>query len=97
MTPPGTLTPEELARVNIDVAMEEAGWVIQDRDQMNLAAGPGVAIREFQTDAGPCDYLLFVNKKPAGVIEAKKKGVLRVEGKNYVVANGDVIEIRFSV
>ena len=29
--------------------------------------------------------------------EAKKKGVLRVEGKNDGVANGDVIEIRFSV
>ena len=43
---------------------------------MNLAAGLGVAIREFQTDAGPCDYLLFIDKKPAGVIEAKKEGVV---------------------
>ncbi len=34
----------------------------------------GVAVREFQLDSGPCDYLLFVNGKAAGVIEAKKAG-----------------------
>ena len=28
---------------------------------------------------------------------AKEKGVLRVEGKQYVVADGDVINVRFSV
>jgi type I restriction enzyme R subunit len=69
-------TPEALARQNIDAALVAAGWVIQDRDQLNLAAGLGVAVREFQTDAGPCDYLLFIDKRPAGIIEAKKEGVL---------------------
>ncbi len=68
--------PEAQARKNIDAALVEAGWVVQDRDRMNLGAAVGVAIREFQTDAGPCDYLLFVDKKPAGVLEAKKEGVV---------------------
>jgi len=68
--------PEELARENIDAALVAAGWVIQDRDKMNVAAGLGVAIREFKTDAGFADYLLYVDKKPAGVIEAKKEGVV---------------------
>ena len=36
---------------------------------MNVAAGFGVAIREFKTDAGFADYLLYVNKKPTGVID----------------------------
>jgi type I restriction enzyme, R subunit len=76
MTPSTQQTPEQLARETIDAQLDEAGWVIQDRGEMNLAASLGVAIREFQTDAGPCDYLLFVNKKPVGVIEAKKKGVI---------------------
>ena len=69
----GTTAPEQLARETIDAALAQAGWEVQDRDEMNLAAGPGVAVREFQTDAGPCDYLLFVDKKPAGVIEAKNE------------------------
>ena len=32
----------------------------------------GVAVREFQLPSGPCDYLLFIDGKAAGVIEAKK-------------------------
>jgi len=32
-----------------------------------------VAVREYLTEAGPADYVLFVNKKPVGIIEAKKE------------------------
>ena len=38
--------PEALARITIDRLLEQAGWVVQDRDAINLFAGPGVAIRE---------------------------------------------------
>jgi type I restriction enzyme R subunit len=38
--------PEALARIDIDRQLEAAGWVVQDRDELNLFAGPGVAIRE---------------------------------------------------
>jgi type I restriction enzyme R subunit len=76
MSPAASENPEALARKRIDMDLVEAGWVVQDRDALNLAAGLGVAVREFQTDAGPCDYLLFVDKKPAGVLEAKKEGVV---------------------
>ena len=27
---------------------------------------------EYQTDIGPADYVLFVDKKPVGIIEAKR-------------------------
>ena len=69
-------TPEQLARVDIDRALAAAGWLVQDRDAMNLAAGPGVAVREFPMAAGHgfADYLLFVNGKAAGVLEAKPAG-----------------------
>ena len=39
-------TPEQKARQDIDVALEAAGWIVQDRATMHLAAGPGVAVRE---------------------------------------------------
>jgi type I restriction enzyme R subunit len=38
-------TPEQSARQQIDAALEAAGWIVQDRAAMNLAAAPGVAVR----------------------------------------------------
>jgi len=56
--------------------LELAGWVVQDHDKLNLAAGPGIAVREFplKRGHGKVDYLLYVNKRAVGVIEAKKEG-----------------------
>lgn len=68
------LTPEQQARQSIDALLESAGWVVQDMGQFNRNAAEGVAVREFGTSAGPCDYLLFVGGKACGVIEAKKTG-----------------------
>ena len=64
--------PEQKARDLIDVALIQAGWLIQDKNKLNLSAGQGIAVREYLTDIGPADYVLFVNKKPAGIIEAKR-------------------------
>ena len=68
------LTPEQKARERIDSVLEAAGWIIQDNVEFNRNAGEGVAVREFSLPSGPCDYLLFVGGKAAGVIEAKKAG-----------------------
>ncbi len=68
------LLPQQRARVRIDEMLVAAGWVVQDYKRVNLAAGTGVAVRELVTDAGPADYVLFVDKQAVGVIEAKKKG-----------------------
>lgn len=65
--------PEQQARDVIDRQLLACGWVIQNKDQINLAAGLGVAIREYSTEVGPADYVLFVNRKPLGVIEAKRQ------------------------
>jgi type I restriction enzyme R subunit len=69
-------TPEQQARVQIDAALEAAGWLVQDRADVNLAAGPGVAVREFKMASGHgfADYLLFVQGKAVGVLEAKPAG-----------------------
>ncbi len=66
------MTPEMKARQLIDQKLEQAGWVIQDMKQLNLGAATGVAVREYPTDTGPADYVLFVNRQAVGVIEAKK-------------------------
>lgn len=69
-------SPEARARKNIDQLLAAAGWVVQSRDAVNLAAGCGVAIREFpmKSGFGEADYLLYVDGQALGVIEAKKEG-----------------------
>ena len=65
--------PEQKARDIIDALLTQAGWVVQSAKKIDLNAGPGQAVREYQTDVGPADYVLFVDKKAVGVIEAKKE------------------------
>ncbi len=68
-------TPEARARQNIDSQLTACGWVVQDRLGMNLYAGRGVAVREFPLNPGYADYLLFVDRKAAGILEAKAEGI----------------------
>ncbi|WP_417371858.1 DEAD/DEAH box helicase family protein [Gelidibacter japonicus] len=65
--------PEQIARDKIDAMLIKTGWVIQSKDKINLAANKGIAIREYQTDVGPADYVLFVDRNPVGIIEAKRE------------------------
>lgn len=80
--------PEQIARDNIDKQLVACGWIIQDKKRLNLAAGLGVAVREYTTDVGPADYVLFVNHKPVGVIEAKREE----EGVKFSVHESQVEE-----
>ena len=70
------LTPEQLARKQIDAQLAASGWVVQDYKQFNPSVGRGIALREAPLKSGTCDYLLLVDRKAAGVIEAKKEGTL---------------------
>jgi type I restriction enzyme R subunit len=65
------LKPEEKARGKINSLLEAAGWKIQQLNELNLGASMGVAVCEFPLSSGVADYLLFVNRRPVGVIEAK--------------------------
>jgi len=65
--------PEQIARDHIDKQLLACGWLIQDKKKINLTAGLGVAVREYPTDIGPADYVLFVDKKAVGIIEAKRE------------------------
>ena len=68
------MKPEQKARQNIDRLLTAAGWVIQDREQMNLGESLGIAVREYPMSSGPTDYLLFIDRRAIGVIEAKPEG-----------------------
>ena len=63
--------PEQIARDRIDERLRAAGWHVQDRNAIDLNAGLGIAVREYQTDVGPADYVLFADRQPVGVVEAK--------------------------
>ncbi len=65
--------PEQKARDNIDRMLKAAGWVVQNLNKINLHEGAGQAVREYPTDSGPADYVLFVSGQPVGVIEAKRQ------------------------
>lgn len=66
-------TPEQKARDTIDRMLQDAGWAVQNMSSLNWSASPGIAVREYQTEIGPADYVLFVDGKPCGVIEAKRE------------------------
>ncbi|WP_156916887.1 hypothetical protein [Leisingera aquimarina] len=67
------LGPEDHAREKIDCLLHAAGWETQNPEDFNRNASLGVAVREFHLKSGPCDYLLVVSGKAAGVIEAKMR------------------------
>ncbi len=65
--------PEQISRDTIDKMLIDAGWLVQSKGKVDLSANKGVAVREYQTDVGPADYVLFVERKPVGIIEAKRE------------------------
>ena len=69
-------TPEELARINIDKQLAACGWTVQDMSGLNRYASFGIAVREIPLATGEADYLLFVDGKALGVIEAKPEGTM---------------------
>src|SRR5438046_1874061 len=72
----GRMAPEEQARHRIDELLVRAGWEVQDLSGLNLYARKGVAVREvpLKSGHGEADYLLYVDGKAAGVVEAKPVG-----------------------
>lgn len=90
--PPPAGGREAEARIEIDAALKTAGWVVQNREEMNLSVAQGVAVREFKLKQGHgyADYLLFVDGKAVGVLEAKAPGhtLIGVEPQSTKYANG---------
>lgn len=84
------MKPEEEARHEIDRQLSECGWSVQDHADINLSAGLGIAVREFPLKSGFADYLLYVDGKAVGVVEAKSVGhtLTGVETQSAKYADG---------
>src|SRR5262245_4959508 len=66
--------PEDHLPTQIEAALAAAGWIVQLRDQTDLGAGLGVAVRKFSSAAEPLDYALFIDGALCGVIAPKPAG-----------------------
>jgi type I restriction enzyme R subunit len=99
-------TPESKAREIIDRKLADAGYLVQDMRELDPRASLGVVVREYPTESGPVDYLIFIDKNPVGVIEAKaddKGGILlsvSEQAKKYIESGlkyvNATINMRFS-
>lgn len=65
---------EAQVREELDRMLTAAGWTVQDENAKNLFGGRGVAVREVTTAVGRADYLLYVDQRLVGVVEAKREG-----------------------
>jgi len=75
---------------------EVRAWTIHKGDTAPMAAG--VIHTDFQKGFIKAEIVSFHDLMEAGTVaEARAKGKVRMEGKDYVMADGDVVEFRFNV
>ncbi|MEI7722210.1 MAG: redox-regulated ATPase YchF [Actinomycetota bacterium] len=75
---------------------EARAWTIHKGDTAPMAAG--VIHTDFQKGFIKAEIVSFTDLIECGsMAEAKAKGKVRMEGKEYVMADGDVVEFRFNV
>ncbi|MBV5303276.1 MAG: DEAD/DEAH box helicase family protein, partial [Chlorobium sp.] len=67
-------TPEQNARDIIDRQLTAAGWAVQKKSAINWHVSAGIAVTHYpMKDGTEADYVLFVDRKPVGIIEAKRE------------------------
>ena len=49
------MPPEDKARQNIDRQLTQCGWIVQDAREIDITAGPGIAVREYPLTAGEAE------------------------------------------
>ncbi len=75
---------------------ESRAWTIRQGDTAPEAAG--VIHTDFQRGFIKAEVVSFDDLVDAGsMAEAKSRGKVRIEGKDYVMHDGDVVEFRFNV
>ncbi|MBM7457770.1 redox-regulated ATPase YchF [Rhodococcus coprophilus] len=75
---------------------EARAWTIHQGDTAPQAAG--VIHSDFERGFIKAEIVSFDDLDAAGsMAEAKARGKVRMEGKDYVMADGDVVEFRFNV
>jgi len=89
------MKPEDRARKKIDELLKKAGWVVQDYGELNLGVSLGVVVHDFPLKTGFADYMLFVDRKAVGVVEAKPEGTtlsgVAEQSEKYLIGLPDSI------
>ena len=67
------MTPEEKARQNIDRLFSDAGWSVVDRLHYNPRLSAAAIKEGLLCGNLEADYLLFIEGKAVGVLEAKRE------------------------
>ncbi len=97
---------DQLARIGFDTLglqtyltagpKESRAWTIRKGDTAPQAAG--VIHTDFERGFIKAEVVSFADLVDAGsMAEAKARGRVRIEGKDYVMVDGDVVEFRFNV
>lgn len=78
-------TPEQKARQDIDAKLTASGWLVQDRYDLDLSAGRGIAVREFpmKSGFGFTDYLLYLERNTLGAVKRMPAAVALPQAKCY--------------
>jgi hypothetical protein len=66
-------TPEQRAKDSIDRLLAASGWIVQYKQGFDIRAGLGVAAKEYSTDVGPADYVLFSAERLVGIVKATRE------------------------
>jgi GTP-binding protein YchF len=75
---------------------EARAWTIHEGDTAPMAAG--VIHTDFQKGFIKAEIISFDDLVAAGsMTEARSRGKVRMEGKDYIMQDGDVVEFRFNV
>lgn len=75
---------------------EARAWTIHKGDTAPMAAG--VIHTDFQRGFIKAEVVSFADLVDAGsMVEARSRGRVRMEGKEYVMQDGDVVEFKFNV
>ena len=69
------LKPEERARIKIDEQLADAGWHIADRGGVTYEHNAIALVEGLLEGNKEADYLLFVDGKVVGVLEAKRSDI----------------------
>ncbi|MET0860927.1 MAG: DUF933 domain-containing protein, partial [Microbacterium sp.] len=96
---------DQLARIGFDTLglqtyltagpKESRAWTIPKGSKAPQAAG--VIHTDFEKGFIKAEVISFADLVETGsVVEARSKGKARLEGKDYVMQDGDVVEFRFN-
>ncbi len=70
---------EQIAGDKIDQLLILAGWAVQSKKKVNLNESKGIAVRDYQTDVGPTEY-----------VEALRQSILKKAFEGSILTEAEI-------